>query len=332
MGAREAFHRSAGSIFGQDGASCRCRPDRRTLPVIGRHALKFDRPRWQRLPLVSGISPPREDMGHVCHVDQSVLATIWILLHQQPMTSVQKATQAPRPTISLVIPAYNEQDYLPACLDAVVRNLGGQAMEIIVVDNNSTDGTRQVVERYPGVTYVFEPRKGITRARQRGYQAASGDIIAYIDADTRPRAGWIEQIWQQFGANPDLACLSGPYSFYDLSGIRNMITSGWFVLAQPLYKITGYMLVGGNFAIRSDVLDKMGGFDSSIEFYGEDVDIAKRARRHGKVLFSTRFVMPTSGRRMTKQGFAKMAGLYFTNYIWIMLRGKPAHTSYEDVR
>ncbi len=248
------------------------------------------------------------------------------------MTSATKVPAASRPTISLIIPAYNEENYLPACLDAVMRNLAGQANEIIVVDNNSSDGTRQVVERYPGVTYLFEPRKGITRARQRGYRAATGDIIAYIDADTQPLAGWIEQIWEQFAARKNLACLSGPYSFYDLGAIRNAMSTVWFVAAQPLYKITGYMMVGGNFAIRRDVLDKMGGFDSSIEFYGEDVDVGKRARKHGKVLFSTRFVMPTSGRRMTKQGFAKMAGLYFTNYVSIMLRGKPAHNSYEDVR
>jgi glycosyltransferase involved in cell wall biosynthesis len=236
------------------------------------------------------------------------------------------------PTISLVIPAYNEEDYLPACLEAVMRNVAGKAMEIIVVDNNSTDRTREVVERYPAVTYVFEPRKGITRARQRGFLAATGDILAYVDADTHPPAGWLEQIREQFSACEDLGCLSGPYSFYDLSGILGRIASGWFVAARPLYKITGYMLVGGNFAIRRDVLEKMGGFDSSIEFYGEDADIAKRARKHGKMLFSPRFVMPTSGRRMKKQGFARMAGIYFANYLWIVFRGKPVTKGYEDVR
>jgi GT2 family glycosyltransferase len=76
----------------------------------------------------------------------------------------------------------------------------------------------------------------------------------------------------------------------------------------------------------------MGGFDSSIEFYGEDVDIAKRAKQQGKVLFSPRFVMPTSGRRMQKQGFAKIAGIYLANYASIMLRGKPATKGYEDIR
>jgi len=243
-----------------------------------------------------------------------------------------KPPLAPRPAISLIIPAYNEEDYLPACLDAVMRNLAGKAMEIIVVDNNSTDGTRQIVERYPMVKYVFEPRKGITRARQRGYCAATGDILAYIDADTVPPAGWIEQIWEQFGTRSNLACLSGPYSFYDLSRVRNAISSGWFVAARPLYKITGHMMVGGNFAIRREVLEKMGGFDSSIEFYGEDVDVGKRARKHGKVLFSNRFVMPTSGRRMKQQGFVKMAGLYFANYVSIVVRGKPAHQQYKDIR
>jgi len=237
-----------------------------------------------------------------------------------------------RPAISLIIPAYNEEDYLPACLDAVMANLAGKVHEIIVVDNNSTDRTREVVERYPAVTYVFEGEKGITRARQAGYRASTGDILAYVDADTRPPAGWVEQISEQFATHADLACLSGPYSFYDLTGIRNKVSTGWFVAAQPIYKLTGYMMVGGNFAIRRQVLEKMGGFDSSIEFYGEDVDIGKRAKIHGKVLFSSRFVMPTSARRMKKQGFARTAGIYLANYFSIMLRGRPAHNDYLDVR
>ena len=106
----------------------------------------------------------------------------------------------------------------------------------------------------------------------------------------------------------------------------------WFVAARPIYKLTGHMMVGGNFAIRRDVLEKMGGFDSTIEFYGEDVDIGKRASKHGKVLFSPRFVMPTSGRRMKKQGFAKIAAIYFTNYLSIVFRGKASHNNYQDIR
>ena len=236
------------------------------------------------------------------------------------------------PSISLIIPAYNEENYLPACLDAIMQNVADKTLEIIVVDNNSTDGTKDVVSRYPGVTYVFEPNKGITRARQRGLLASRGDILAYVDADTRPPAGWVEQIHRQFERREKLACLSGPYSFYDVSGLRNMVSSAWFVAARPLYALTGYMMVGGNFAIRREALTKMGGFDSTIEFYGEDVDIGRRAKKQGKVLFSPSFVMPTSARRMARQGFAKTAGIYFINYFSIAFRGKPATNDYLDIR
>lgn len=235
-------------------------------------------------------------------------------------------------SISLIVPAYNEEAYLGHCLDAIMENVKGRALEIIVVDNNSTDGTAEIARRYPDVTYVFEAKKGITKARQRGYQSARGEIVAYVDADTRPPAGWIEQIEEHFGRDNKLAALSGPYSFYDLHGMRNKVASGWFVAARPLYSIIGYMLVGGNFAIRRDVLDKMGGFDASIEFYGEDADIAKRAKKFGKVLFVNSFVMPTSGRRLQKQGYLKMAGLYFVNFFSIVFRGKPATRGYTDVR
>jgi glycosyltransferase involved in cell wall biosynthesis len=235
-------------------------------------------------------------------------------------------------TISLVIPAYNEEAYLPACLDAVMRNVADKALEIIVVDNNSSDGTRQVVERYPTVKYVFEPIKGITRARQRGLLSATGDIVAYVDADTLPPPGWIEQIDRNFAEDSNLACLSGPYSFYDLSGIKDKISTGWFVTARPLYALTGFMMVGGNFAIPRETLHRMGGFDDTIEFYGEDADIAKRAKKFGKVLFSPSFVMPTSGRRLKKQGLLKMAGLYFINYLSIVFRSKPATQGYQDIR
>lgn len=235
-------------------------------------------------------------------------------------------------SISLVIPAFNEEAYLGKCLDAVMANVKGRACEIIVVDNDSTDGTAKVARGYPGVTYVFEPEKGITKARQRGYRSARGEIVAYVDADTRPPAGWIEQIDAQFGGNEKLACLSGPYSFYDLNGLRRRLAEGWFVAARPLYGIIGYMVVGGNFAIRRTVLDAMGGFDASIEFYGEDADIAKRARKFGKVLFSPRFVMPTSGRRLQQQGYLKSAGIYFINFFSIVLRGKPATHDYTDIR
>jgi glycosyltransferase involved in cell wall biosynthesis len=234
--------------------------------------------------------------------------------------------------VSLIIPAYNEEKYIGACLDAVRRNIGERACEIIVVDNGSTDATAEIVAAYSEVKRVFEPAKGITRAREAGYRHARGEILAFIDADTLPPPGWFDQIEQLFAKHADLACLSGPYDYCDLPWLRRRIAAGWFVAARLVYHALGYMVVGGNFAIRRTALDAMGGFDASIEFYGDDADIARRARRFGRVLFRRQFVMPTSARRLQQQGHARTAGIYLMNFASIAWRGRPATNLYRDIR
>jgi glycosyltransferase involved in cell wall biosynthesis len=240
---------------------------------------------------------------------------------------------APKPlAISIVIPAYNEEAYLGQCLDAIAAHAAAGVCEIIVVDNASTDGTRALIESRAGVSYVFEPAKGITRARQCGFRHARGDVLAFVDADTRPPAGWIEQIAARFAGDPGLACLSGPYLFYDASPFRRGLAALWYLAARPVYHLLGYLVLGGNFAIRRAVLEAMGGFDTEIDFYGEDADIGRRASRHGRVLFSPRFVMPTSARRLAEDGYVGTAWTYFANFFSVALRGRPVTRSHKDVR
>jgi glycosyltransferase involved in cell wall biosynthesis len=88
--------------------------------------------------------------------------------------------------ISFVIPAHNEEAYVGKCLDSIFRELKKAPVdaEVIVVDNASTDGTREVAQKYPGVKVISEPIKGLTRARRAGFLAATGDLIANVDADT----------------------------------------------------------------------------------------------------------------------------------------------------
>src|SRR5689334_22582165 len=100
--------------------------------------------------------------------------------------------------ISLIICAYNEEKYLGDCLDSAIKNSNGNFFEIIVVDNASTDNTKLIAEKRPGVRVVKEERKGLTRARQRGYEEAKGDILAYLDADTKMPKGWVERVIKEF--------------------------------------------------------------------------------------------------------------------------------------
>ena len=115
--------------------------------------------------------------------------------------------------LSFVVPAYNEEAYLGSCLGSIVREIEQTRYEaeIIVVNNASTDMTKAIASSYAFVTVVDEPRKGIVKARDAGYRAAKGDLIANIDADNMLPAGWLEKVVRSF-RNGKLVALSGPPS------------------------------------------------------------------------------------------------------------------------
>jgi len=235
--------------------------------------------------------------------------------------------------ISLIICAYNEEKYIGDCLDFAIKNSSGKFFEIIVVDNVSTDNTSMEALKRPGVRVVREERKGLTRARQRGFMEARGDILAYIDADTRMPNGWVDILIEQFAKNKNLACLSGPYIYHDISKFKQfLIKIYWYFFAMPMYWIVGYMVVGGNFAIKKKVLEKMNGFDTDIEFYGEDTNIARRASHFGKVKFMPSNYMYTSGRRLENQGIMHMFREYGQNFLSEVLFKKPVTKDYKDFR
>lgn len=235
--------------------------------------------------------------------------------------------------ISLIIPAYNEENYIGACLEHAIKHARGRFSEIIVIDNASTDRTSEVAGAYPGVRVIREEVKGLTTARQRGYVEAQGDILAYIDADTRMPPSWYDSIVHHFSAADAPVCLSGPYIYYEQSPFQQMMVRLYsYLILLPVSRVVGYMVIGGNFAIRRETLDKMGGFDTTIEFYGEDANIARRASSFGTVAFVPGFVMYTSARRLAGQGMLKTVWLYVTNYLSEVLRHRPCTREYRDIR
>lgn len=234
--------------------------------------------------------------------------------------------------ITLAIPAYNEEKYIGACLEHAIKNSDGGFFEILVIDNASTDKTAEIAGSFPNIKVVRENKKGLTRARQRAFQEAQGEILAFVDSDTRIPEGWCGMIRKEFSEDPELAVLSGPYIYYDIPKHQQWLVKIYWYCAMPLYFLLGYMVVGGNFAIRTSVLEKMNGFDTSIEFYGEDTNIARRAREFGKVKFHLGFAMRTSGRRFSGQGLAKTSLLYMANYVSEALFHKQTTQKYTDIR
>ena len=242
--------------------------------------------------------------------------------------------------ISFVIPAYNEEHYLPQCLTAIHRELTRMPCdaEVVVVNNASTDRTGEVARAHTWVRVVDEPWKGMVRARHAGFVVASGDLIANIDADTMMPEGWLETVLAEFERDERLAALSGPFIYHDLSLFHRALTRVWYAVAYLSHLINhhilraGAMLQGGNFVVRRAHMEQIGGFDTSIEFYGEDTDVARRISKVGKVKWTFRLPMYASGRRIACEGMIATGLRYGSNYIYTLARGKPLSVAYTDIR
>jgi glycosyltransferase involved in cell wall biosynthesis len=242
--------------------------------------------------------------------------------------------------LSVVIPAYNEEALLGRCLASVVEQVEqtGIEAEIIVVNNASTDRTPAIAASFPGVKVVDEPRKGLVQARQAGFVAATGDLIANLDADTRLFPGWMARVYARFRRDPRLVALSGPCVYDDLSASGRAMVRLFYGLAYSCYLLTRFvlnhssMLQGGNYVIRRDALCAIGGYNTALEFYGEDTDVAYRLHRVGKVVFTLYLPIYASGRRLVAEGVLTTGVKYSLNYLWILLFRRPFSRTYRDIR
>lgn len=242
--------------------------------------------------------------------------------------------------LSFVVPAFNEEAYLGDCLTSILQQTQAMqdSIEIIVVNNASTDGTREVALSFPGVRVVDEPRKGLTFARQAGFLASSGNLIANVDSDSRLTAGWAERVLKAFRANPRLAGFSGPFIYYDLMPQQRRLVNvfyfmGWIthVVNKHILRV-GAMMQGGNFVVSRAALEKIGGFNVDISFYGEDTDIARRLNAVGDVDFSFDLKMYSSARRLKHEGMFTMARRYALNYFWTTFLKRPYTREHLDIR
>jgi glycosyltransferase involved in cell wall biosynthesis len=116
--------------------------------------------------------------------------------------------------VSVIVPAYNEEALIHQCLTALKSQDYPRDLEILVVDNNSTDRTAEVAQSW-GARLVREEKRGYVFALKRGTEEASGDILIYTDADTIVPSNWVSTIVAVLEANPDAAAVGGWVTFYD---------------------------------------------------------------------------------------------------------------------
>lgn len=156
----------------------------------------------------------------------------------------------PRLRVSIVIPAHNEERHLRACLDAIAAQTV-PVYEVVVADNNSTDGTVALAREYAFVKVVKEPRQGRVYARNKGFDAADGDIIGRIDADIVLPPDWVHCI-REFYADERhrLTAWTGAGYFYNVRMPR-LVSWAFGLFAFRLNKLLlgQYSLWGSNMAL-----------------------------------------------------------------------------------
>ena len=192
--------------------------------------------------------------------------------------------------ISLVIPAYNEENYLGACLEAVLAQ-EIPFSEIIVVDNNSTDGTIAVAGQFQGVTVLTEPKQGVVHARTAGFDAAKGDIIARIDADTLLPSDWTIKLLQIFSDNT-VAAVSGKIEYYDMAAAKFVNTIDLFFRRYFAFVLGREVaLQAANMAIRQNAWRDIRSQTCRLRNLHEDFDLAIHTNVTGyNVVFDERLL------------------------------------------
>ena len=219
-----------------------------------------------------------------------------------------KTSQYPKPGVSVVVPAFNEATMLPLCLKSIVQQDYKGQIELIVVDNDSSDNTALIAEQY-GAKVIFEPRRGVVYARIAGFNEASNNIIASTDADTVVPRDWIRNIVREL-SDSEYAGIVGAYTLCNANTSIKKVIKFLIPTFRTIDRLLGAHFAGANFAVLKSAYNTVGGFHTDFET-GEDLDLSYRLRKSGynlKVAYHIK--VKTSARRLN-EGFWNT----FINYI-----------------
>ncbi len=238
--------------------------------------------------------------------------------------------------ISVVIPNWNGSRFLPTCLNAL-RQQTLRDFEIIVVDDGSSDGSRELLARdYPKVRVIaLETNRGFAPAVNEGIRAARGEIIALLNNDTEADAHWLEEIARALEQNPRagmVACklrlfdrrdhLHSAGDFYRVDGIPGNrgvweLDGGQYDDARGVFGACGAAA-----AYRQAMLDEIGLFDEAFGSYCEDVDLNWRARLAGYAcVYAPRAVVY---HHVSATGGGALASFFVgRNFIYVLAKDYP---------
>jgi O-antigen biosynthesis protein len=186
-----------------------------------------------------------------------------------------------RPSVSVVVCSYNGGTTLAECLRSLGR-LNYPDYEVILVDDGSTDNTRDIASRFPWVRAIHQPNLGLSAARNVGLQSSTGEIIAYTDSDCFADPDWLTHLVAQL-LEGDAAGVGGPNLTPEDGRLAACVAAS---PGQPTHVLESDQVAehipGCNMAFRREALEAINGFDPQFRKAGDDVDVCWRLQQAGK--------------------------------------------------
>jgi glycosyltransferase involved in cell wall biosynthesis len=229
--------------------------------------------------------------------------------------------------VSIIVPTYNRCESLKSLLESLKGLWLPDAIkcEVVVIDNNSTDGTKSIIEDYlslkePKIRYIFEGKQGKSKALNAGIRQAEGDIIVFTDDDCIPASDWIICIANEFLNDPSISVLGGRVELYDKMDKPITICSfeDKTFLFSPTQLYFPPLIIGCNMAVRRKVFEEVGEFDPLLGpgtksgAVAEDIDFLYRAYKKKFKILSTpkALVFHNHGRKTEAEVNAALRGYF----------------------
>ncbi|MBV9349187.1 MAG: glycosyltransferase family 2 protein [Patescibacteria group bacterium] len=236
--------------------------------------------------------------------------------------------------MSVVIPAYNEEGYIADCLRSLKEQDYQGQIEIIVVDNNSTDATTRIAKEMDAVV-VFESMRGVCAARQTGTLRAKGEVIISTDADTIYPAGWVRNFIDVFASDENIMAVAGPCTFSDGPWYGKLFVDSYYRFQAFIYRYFKFVLSipGCNTAFRKTAWR---GYNVNLHAAGDEIVFLKDLKMAGRVVFLPENMVYSSGRRAEKgffyNIFVTLLWYYLFDYILGRITGKSILGAYPAIR
>ncbi len=182
--------------------------------------------------------------------------------------------------ISVVVCTYNRSDLLPVCLQSLAdQDFDKDLYEVVVIDNNSTDNTKEITNTFAqkcgNFRVVSEIKQGLSHARNRGWKESCGEYTAYIDDDAKAYPDWLASMLSFIERRPKIVAFGGPYELFTL-----VPPPKWF---PPEYgswnlgdeerpiRVGAEWINGTNMVFKREILQTMGGFNSKLGMSGDTI-------------------------------------------------------------